>query len=57
MARNSPARWSELCPKRNEADGRDSRGPNLQMTPISEPLWDGRQPIRAGRMSSADRLR
>lgn len=57
MLRNSPARCSELGPKRNEADGRDGRGPNLRVTPISEPLWERLQPIRALHMSFADRRR
>lgn len=53
--RNSSARCSELCPERNEADGQDSPGPNLRVTPILEPLWERLQPIRAEHMSSADR--
>lgn len=56
MLRNSPDRCSELCPRRNEADGQDSQ-PSLRVTPILEPLWERLQPIRAVHMSSADRRR
>lgn len=56
MLRNSPARCSELCPRRNEADGQDGQ-PSLRVTPILEALWERLQPIRAVHMSSADRRR
>lgn len=53
MLWNKRARCSDLCPRRNEADGQDSQGPSLQMTPILEAMWGHLQPSRSVRTSSA----
>lgn len=54
MLLNNLSRCSELSLRGNGADGLDSQGPNLSVTPILKPIWDPLSPITKLHMSSAE---